>query len=286
MRFILSLLLLAFGPVNAEIRVDDDLGLAVELDAQANRIVSLAPHLTEILFSLGVGEKIVGTVRYSDYPPEAKQIPQLGDAFSLNIEAVLAMRPDLIFAWHTGGINKPVQRLKDLGVPVFINESSTLTSIADGIARIATLVGVPGRGKILSENYLMQLDSLRVKADSAPVVFFQVSDQDLYTVNSSHLIGQAIEHCGGNNLFSDLKPKVALVSKEAVVNGQPDLILITSASPGIKTPWADRWESYDSLKGRISFIDPNLISRPSYRMLEGINSLCDIISGSKRLTKI
>ena len=284
MRYPVILMLFICGPLCAKIHVKDDRGNDVVLEARASRIVSLAPHLTEVLFTLGVGEKIVGTVKYSDYPSQAKQIPRLGDAFSLNIEAVLEMQPDIIFAWHTGGVNKAVQRLKALGIPVYVNESATLDSIADGLVRIATLVSTREQGLLHKRRFLQRLNRLKVDDGDGndrerPRVFFQISDQDLYTVNDSHLIGQAIHHCGGRNLFANLSPGVALVSKEAVLAGQPDLIILTSSPSGPDSPWVDRWNVYDSFKGKIRILDPGLISRPSFRMLAGIEELCRLIAG-------
>ena len=282
MRYLLGLLWILCCQANAEIRVKDDLDNHVVLEQPATRIVSLAPHLTEILFSLGVGDKIVGTVRYSDFPPQAKQIPHLGDAFSLNLESVLAMRPDIIFAWHTGGVNRPIQRLKDLGIAVYVNEARTLGSIAAGLNRISKLVGASEQGSKLEEAFLQTLDELAVTYTVRPVVFFQISDQDLYTVNDKHLIGQAINHCGALNLFADIEPSVTLVSKEAILAGDPDLLILTQQPGGIRSPWLARWRDYEDLKGRLRTIDPSLISRPSFRMLDGVKELCRLISESNK----
>ena len=119
-------------------------------------------------------------------------------------------------------------------------------------------------------------------------MFFQISDQDLYSVNEKHLIGQAISLCGGRNLFPELEPSVTLVSKEAVVAGQPDLILITQVPAGPVSPWINRWQKYEQFEYRVRTIDPNLISRPSFRMLDGVQVICRLIaeqaSRGKRLT--
>ena len=147
---------------SADVRTTDDRGNEVTLVSPATRIVSLAPHLTEILFALGVGEKIVATVTYSDYPEAAKKIDRLGDAFSLNVEAVLSLQPDIIFAWHTGGINRPVQRLRELGIPVYVNESQRLDDIADGVSRIGRLVGADIKGRELQHLFKSKLAVLKV----------------------------------------------------------------------------------------------------------------------------
>jgi len=269
--------------VNGEsIVVLDDLGNEVTISQPAARIVSLAPHLTEILFSLDVGDKIVGTVKFSDFPKKAKNIPRLGDAFALNVEAIVAMQPDIIFAWHTGGVSASVERLNELGIPVFVNHSSSLNDIASGFVRMGKLVGKAANGLRLQSQFNEKLKRLESDILDGPVVFFQISDQDLYTISDNHIIGQSIRHCGGQNLFPDLQPDVTLVSKEAVIAGSPDLILLTHStmnSPGTKaSPWLNRWQSYSFFKGRVALIDPGLISRPSFRMLEGLSRICELIA--------
>jgi iron complex transport system substrate-binding protein len=256
--------------------VEDDLGNKISLDKPAERIVSLAPHLTEILFSLDVGDKIVGTVKYSDFPEQALDIPRLGDAFSLNVEAIVAMRPDIIFAWHTGGASESVQRLADLGIPVFINHSQSLSNISSSFVQIGKLVGKQANGLRLKSQFDEKLSQLASQRVDRPVIFFQISDQDLYSVSDRHIIGKTIHHCGGKNLFSEMLPSVSLVSLEAVIAGAPDLIFVTQSQG--ESPWAKRWQKYSQFKGRISAIDPGVISRPSFRMLEGIKGICEQIS--------
>ena len=274
-------LLLPFGLGASEakrpVSVTDDLGHEITLAHPARRIVSLAPHLTEILFALGVGDRIVGTVRYSDYPEAAKQVPRLGDAFSVNVEAVVALEPDLVFLWQTGGTGRAAAKLAQLGVPLYFNEAPTLESISAGVVGIATLVGERQRGLDLQHAFNEQLK--RAGRASRPLsVFFQIADQNIYTVSSDHLIGQAITLCGGINPFADTTIPVPLVSKEAVLARAPDLVIITHV-PGTSPPaWVSTWEAFPSLKGRLRTIDPDLISRPGLRMAEGISALCELIA--------
>jgi len=277
MRCPVLLLLFACWPLYAEIRVKDDLGNDVVIAARAERIVSLAPHLTELLFTLGVGQRIVGTVKYSDYPEQARQIPRLGDAFTLSVEAVLELQPDIVFAWHTGGANRSIDRLRELKIPVYINESANLLSIADGVVRMASLVSTRQAGLKLKQQFIQALASVQVQTQERPLVFLQVSEQDLYTINDEHLIGQAINHCGGRNLFANLSPAVALISKEAVLAARPDVILVTQAATGPTSPWIERWNVYESLRGKVKVLNAGLISRPSFRMLAGIRELCRLI---------
>ena len=265
---------------SAEIRVIDDLGEEIVLLKPARRVISLAPHITELIYSLGAEKQIVGTVKYSDYPPKASTLPRIGDAFSLNIESVLALKPDLIIAWHTGGNNRPIERLRSLGLPVYTNEAKSLAGIGEAIIDIAALLGKNERGFALQQEFVTALENSRVVKKSSPVIFFQISDQELYTVSSEHLIGQAINHCGGKNLFSDISPNVSQVNQEMILANQPDVIVVTQR-PGSESAWVKTWRGFTGTQYQVNTIDPDLISRPSLRMLDGIKAICEIVNGAR-----
>jgi iron complex transport system substrate-binding protein len=264
--------------VFADIGVVDDSGTTVVLAEPAGKIVSLSPHLTELLFSLGVGDRIEATVDFSDYPEAALNIPRLGNAFSVSVEAVIEQSPDLIVAWMTGGNHRTFEQLRALGYPVFVNEASSLVGIAMAVQQLGILVGKPERGLELAENFRVDLERLRQssRGTGSPRVFFQISDAQLYTVNSQHLIGQAIEVCGAENIFSDVDFYVPMVSYESVVERNPDVLVVSSPYPGYISAWNDRWNDL-GWGGRVRTIDASLITRPSLRMLEGIKMLCETL---------
>lgn len=259
------------------VTVTDDTGREVSLEAPAQRIVSLAPHLTEILFELGVGDRITGTVRYADYPPAAREIPRLGDAFSVSVEAVLAAQPDVVFAWRTGGASRSVERLQQMGLLVYMNEAPTLSAIPRSVVAMADLVGRADEGRRLAADFESGLEALKQPAGSARV-FFQISDERLYTVNNTHLIGEAITLCGARNVFAGSRIAVPLVSREAVLAARPDLIVITHEPGSAPSPWFARWRDVRGLEARVEGIDPNLISRPGLRMQTGIGALCALVN--------
>ena len=278
MKYSLLLFLCWSVGVFADITVVDDSGTVIVLAEPPGKIVSLSPHLTELLFSLGVGDRIEATVDFSDYPEAALKIPRLGNAFSVSVEAVIEQSPDLIVAWMTGGNHRTFEQLRALGYPVFVNEASSLVDIAAAVQQLGVLVGKPRRGRELAEDFKVGLERLKQSnrdADS-PKVFFQISDAQLYTVNSQHLIGQAIEICGAENIFSDVEFFVPMVSYESVVERNPDFLVVSSPYPEYKSVWNERWENL-GWSGRVRTIDASLITRPSLRMLEGIKVLCETI---------
>ena len=158
---VFTLLLMLASESPAEILVRDDLQNIVQLEAPAGRIISLAPHLTELLFSLEVGEQIVGTSRYSDYPPAASQIQVIGDAFSVNVETVVNLKPDVIFAWSTGGANRAIESLRKLGYAIYLNEAKTFQGIGKTLVAMSKLVGKERQGLELEGQFQNRIEGIR-----------------------------------------------------------------------------------------------------------------------------
>ncbi len=277
---VLFLLFFCLAAAKAEtpLTATDDAGNRVQLNKPPDKIVSLSPHLTEILFSIGVGDRLVATVRHSDYPAAAKEIPVLGDAFSVGVESVVSLDPDLILAWTTGGNQRAHQQLRDLGYPIFFSESPRLEDIGRTVENIAVLVGKPEEGKRLHQEYVLGLEQLRLegRAQERRTVFFQISDNQLFTVNNTHLIGQAIDLCNGENIFADTKVAVPMVSLENMVALNPELIIVSKPYPDFVSSWSDEWQRL-GWSDRVRMIDASLITRPSLRMLEGITEMCNLL---------
>ena len=268
--------------VFANISLVDDSGAKVVLSEPAKKIVSLSPHLTELLFSLGVGGRIEATVEFSDYPEEALKIPRIGSAFSVSVEAVIERSPDLVVAWMTGGNYRTFEQLKKLGYSVFVNEANSIDDIGLAIEQLGLLVGEPILAHQLSTSFRANLAQVRQSRSSieSSTVFFQISDTQLYTVNDNHLIGQAIETCGAQNIFSDVRIPVSMVSYESVVVRNPDFLVVSTPYPGYESAWDKRWRKL-GWGDRIKAIDASIITRPSLRMLQGIKTLCRIFDDKK-----
>lgn len=280
---VIFLLLFLAPDGRAEIRVLDDLGGEIRLANPARRIVSLAPHLTEIMFYLGIGDKVVGTVRFSDYPEQARDIPRVGDAFAVSVEAIVGLNPDLVVAWSSGGTNDAMNKIVSLGIPVYFSEPKTLADVAKSAARIARLAGRDESGRDADRKFLARLEKLKQYRNDGdrPRVFFQISTRDLYTINNDHLIGQAISLCGGDNIFGLSKIPVPRVSNESVLVAAPEVIVF---SKGLNEDnnWKQRWLKFKSIpavaEGRLFEISADLITRPGFRMLAGIEQMCSIIN--------
>jgi iron complex transport system substrate-binding protein len=278
------LLLLVF--FSAEVlAVKDDYGFDIVLETPARRIVSLAPHLTELLYDAGAGAKLVGAVEYSDYPAAARALPRVGSDAGIDLEAVLALRPDLVVAWPNAGSVQAVNRLAALGLPVFRSEPRELEDIPRTLERLGALAGAEKQANRAAAEFRARLDALKKKyanrTGQTPVrVFYEVWDRPLQTVNGQHVISKVIRLCGGENVFSSLPVIAPEIDREAVLRANPEAI-IGSGSDGTRPEWLDKWRAFPGLaaaaKGQLYSLPPDLIQRHTPRLLEGAERLCRLL---------
>ena len=266
--------------------VVDDRGRPVQLAEPAERIVSLAPHLTELLFAVGAGDRIAATVAHADFPAAAREIPRIGTATQLDLERLLAARPDLVIAWDSGSPRSPLERLERLGLTIYYSEPSDFEGIADDLRRLGRLTGNDDLAERTAKDFEDAIDALRARySDRPPVtVFYQVWDQPLMTVNDAHLIGEAIRLCGGRNVFGHLEALVPRPGKETVLAADPEAIV--SGGPGEDRPdWLEPWENWTSLtavrRDNLFFIPPSLIQRHTPRIAEGTRMLCEALETAR-----
>ncbi|MDP6436034.1 MAG: cobalamin-binding protein [Gammaproteobacteria bacterium] len=244
----------------------------------AERVISLAPHITELVYAAGAGDRLVGVVDYSDYPVEARDVPRIGDSFRIDYEAVNILQPDLVLAWQSGSPDAIVVRLQELGYRVVELEASALDDIAADLQTIGELTGT---GKIAAQRaaeFRAQLEKLRGKyADARLVrVFYQIAAEPYFTITGSHTISTAIDMCGGENVFAGMSGLAPSVTLESVIAKNPEAI-IASAVSGDES-WKRGWQDWDSVEAvareNLYSIDPDLISRPGPRIIEGVAQIC------------
>jgi len=261
------------------IQVTDDLGHSLQISKPAKRVVSLAPHVTEMLFAAGAGSQVVAGVSHSDYPPIAKTLPQLGTYTKIDFETLLALKPDLVVAWLSGnGVNQ-INRLKELGLPLYITNPEIPEDIATNLVKLGRLTGNISVADKASATFLNELQQLRsTYSQRRPVTsFYQVWNNPLVTLNDRHLISHLIKLCGGKNVFSDLPSLATQISLEAVLTQDPEVI-IASGMGAQRPDWLDNWLNWPTLKavkhGHLFFIPPDIVQRHSPRVLEGARLLC------------
>lgn len=270
-------------PAQAAVTATDDAGQAVTLAQPARRIVSLAPHVTELIYAAGGGDRIVGTVTYSDYPHEARDIPRVGDNKSLDLERIAALKPDLIVVWRHGNAQKQTDRLRALGMPLFFSEPRRLESIPENLEKLGTLMGTSTVANRAAADFRQQIDTLRKTYASRPpvTVFYQVWQQPLMTLNGQHLISDMLALCGGRNLFANETPLVPTVSTEAVVAGNPEVMLTAGmGATRPDRPLADftMWEKWKQVtavaRNNLFIVDGDLVNRAGPRVVRGAEEIC------------
>lgn len=271
--------------VQADISVTDDQGNEVRLKAPAKRIVTLAPSLTELLFTINKGDTVVGTVEYSDYPEAAKSIPRIGNFQSFSVESVLRLEPDLILTWkYSGGRNALIQ-LQKIGIPVFVSEPTTIEDVGETLTKLGLLTGSE-TAEVAKQAFRNKLQHLRTRySTEIPVsVFYQIWNDPLQTVNKQHLISQIIDLCGGSNSFGDLKTLAPVVSHEAVIHRDPQVIIVSDANKDIALA-TSQWEKWTSLTAvqhrQIHTVNPDLLHRHTTRILDGALQLCKKLEVSR-----
>lgn len=272
---------LAEGPC-----VTDDLGRNVCLQQPAQRIIALSPGATELVFAAGAGEKMVAAVSFSDYPPAAKKLPRVGSYNRLDMEAILALKPDLIIAWRSGNPQSQTEQLASMSVPVYFSEPRRFEDVSSTLERLATLAGTESVGKGAADTLRSGIEALRVRyASASPVsVFYQIWDDPLMTINGEHLISEALSVCGGVNIFAELPALAPRISTEAVLEKNPEAI-VAGGMGEENDDWLKPWQAFQSLQAvqrdNLFFVAPSDLQRPSPKMLVGTRALCTHLESAR-----
>ncbi|ODU89618.1 MAG: cobalamin-binding protein [Thiobacillus sp. 65-69] len=273
-------LLMALPAGAAAIRVTDDAGQTLTFDRPPQRIVSLTPHLTELLYAVGAGAQVVGVDSASDYPAAARALPRVGDTSRIRFERILALKPDLIVAWVGGNRAADVYGIAQLGIPVLNTEATRLGDVARLLRLIGEATGHAQVGIRAARTYDERLAALKQRyARSVRIpVFYQIWDRPLMSVGGVHWIDEALAVCGARNIFHDLLAVAPVVSREAVLRRQPQLIVGGSDAPGVRATW----EAFDSLPavrhGAFVQIDADRLHRATPRLIEGVATLCEALA--------
>jgi len=269
-------LLLAMPAQAAAIRLVDDVGQTLELARPPQRIISLTPHLTELLFAVGAGAQLVGVDSASDYPQAARTLPRIGDYSRINFERILALNPDMVIVWVGGNRAADIYGLKKMGLPVLQTQATRLDDVARLLRLIGQASGHGAAGEAAARDYSARLAAMQVRVTQKPPVsvFYQVWDRPLMTVGGNHWISDALALCGARNVFADLGGLSPVVSREAVLRRAPELIVGGSDAPDLRRPW-QRFAGLPAVKNDAFVrVDADLLHRPTPRLIEGVAELC------------
>ena len=279
---LLVVLLSAAAPVSAltpldDLAVVDDLGAELRLDHPAQRVISLSPHLTELMYSIGAGNRLVGSVRGSDFPAEAAALAQIGDASGLDFERILRSRPDLVLAWGSGNRPVDITRLRSLGLRVLVLEPRRLEDIARHLRLLGELTGLGIQAQAVARDLERRVDALGDRyAGRVPVrVLFEIWHRPLFTVNGDHIISKVLGLCAAQNIFADLPRLAGEVSLEQVLVLDPDAIVVGSEADDAGV---NNWTRFSYLKavrtGNVFAVSADLITRQTARIVDAAERMC------------
>lgn len=256
----------------------------------AQRIISLAPHLTEMVYSSGAGDKLVGVVKYSDFPEAAKGQPIVGSYNGINIEKIIELQPDLVLAWRSGNRLQDYERLqslkKQLGFQLFESEVEALEDIPKLIAKIGDLAGTQQVANVEAQRLQAQLDqvSQTYQHQTAVTTFYQIWNKPLITMGKKQFISQGIERCGGRNIFEDLGSLTGQVAIETVLIRDPQVLLM-GGRESFQQEWIKTWQNLSQMQAvknnHVFLLNNSLYQRPTARFIEALPALCKKIDQAR-----
>jgi len=283
--FALGCLGCALNVSAATIQVEDARGDSLVLAEPAQNIISLAPHITEMLFAIGAGDRLIARDRFSNYPEAALARPEISDAFNINEELLLILKPDLAIGWLSGNPAQIIRKIEQRGIPLLLLEPEGLASIADDLRRLGLVTGQVTAANDAAENFLAALaqatpDRHRSELD----VFYQIVAEPLYTINGKHLISRLISRCGGLNIFADVPILAPQVNREAVITANPQVILAgeTATNKADLSHW-QRWTSIAAVENeQLITINADWVTRPGPRVVLGLQQICGVLETARR----
>src|SRR5258707_7902665 len=250
------------------------------------RIISLSPHITELLFAAGAGDRIVGVDDSSDYPPAVAGIARVGEPAALDIEGLLKLKPTLIVLWDSGTPESRKAELERLKLRLYVTDQHHLDDIGATLIEFGRLAGTLPVAAAAARRYQIELAQLRSRyaARSRLRVFYQVWDRPLYTLSGAHVVSEVLSLCGGDNVFADLSTLAPAIDKEAVLARNPDVILVAAiGADGARQTLA--WSRFSNLRAvqshHVFTVDPSLVGRMAPRILQGVREVCGLLDAAR-----
>jgi iron complex transport system substrate-binding protein len=261
------------------------LSASLHAAAPAQRIVSLAPHLTELAFTAGAGDRILATVEWSDHPEAARRIPRIGDAFRVDLERLLALRPDAVLVWESGTPLPTIERIRALRLPVISFQTQRLEHVAAVLRAIGRLAGTSEIAERAAADYERRIQELRkeYRGRTELTVFIEVDDRPLYTVNRHHVMSEIVELCGGRNVFADLNDLAPAIGIEAVIAKNPQVVVSTDDTvPDAPAVWR-RWRHIEAVRtGNVYTLRADDIARSTTRLTVAVETVCRTLDTARQ----
>lgn len=275
-----------YSQAAAAVCVQDDTNQTV-CAQQAQRVLVLAPHLTEIVDFVGGMSKVIAVDGSSNFPESVNTLPKLGNPWMLSAESILARKPDLVLVWQSGISMQVVAQLRKAGVPVFVSEPKKIEQVATTMRRVSKLLGTEQGSASRIDDWLQQFEALRAeyRGRTQVPVFYQVWGQPLMTLGGQHAVSEVIGLCGGRNVFGDLPNLAAQVSVEGVLKRKPEVLLASGSGrdhQGFVVQWS-AWPQMPAVKRNHVYTLPNdILVRNGPRLIQAAKLVCAHIEQARR----
>ncbi len=272
--------ILIVSTASSQVRILDDQQRVVVLPSRAQRIISLAPSITETLFAIGAGNQIVGVTNYCNYPEEAKSKQKVGGIVNPNIETIISLKPDVILLSMEGNVRNDFEKLTSCGVPVFVTNPRNLKGIYKSLEQLGVLTDKNENADVLVKAMKSRVDSIvkNVASKKKKSVLFFVSLQPIIVVGKNTFLHELLERAGGANAATKAKGAYPQYSREAVLKDNPDvLIFLSDVLPPDLTTLFPEWANLNAIRQkRIFRVDADIVSRPGPRVVDGLKALFGI----------
>lgn len=259
--------------------------LLLSMSARAGGVVTLSPHLAELVCAAGACAQLQGVVKYSDYPAEVLTRAQIGDAFAVNVEAVLALKPDLVLSWDGGTPEQTVATLRRLGLRVEAIRVRTFDDVGFALLRIGALLGTEDAACVAELAFRERISALRARYANAPAIsaMYQIEADPVFTVNGDSPISEAFALCGALNIFANLKHLAGPVGRESVLAADPGAIVFSRRDGGaaVRASWL-RFPAMRAVRANnLIAVDADKLARATPRMAEGAAELCEALDRAR-----
>jgi len=274
-------------PAPAGVTVVDDTGAQLTLPHTAQRIVSLAPGSTEMLFAAGAGAHVVATVEYSVEPAAARAVPRIGDSNAIDLERLVLLHPDVVVVWPGGNNSAQIARVEALGLPLYRQRTRHVADLAPAVRRLGALAGTQAeadRAAHALETELAELAGRYAHARSVSVLL-EVWNRPVYTIGGEQLLSDVLQLCGAHNIYADLTAPGPAVTVESVIERNPELIVAVAPDAPTGESWLNEWRTFPGLRavaaGHLQVFDDQRLSRLGPSVLPAARSLCALIDRAR-----
>lgn len=244
----------------------------------AKRVISLAPHATELAFAAGLGDKLIAVSEHSDYPEQVQKLETVSNYQGIKLERIIALQPDLVIAWPAGNPARELEKLKQFGIRIYYSTTTSLDGIANNIERLSQYAEDSSIGLKAAQQFRTELAEFKQRYQTEVPVsyFYQLSEQPIITVAKDNWPSEVFSFCGGVNVFENSSAPYPQVGAEQVVLKNPDVIFTSEHAMANGNPWEDWKQQLSAVKNNYVWsLNSDWLNRPTPRTLNAVEEVCE-----------